>query len=225
MPPSTGCAQAAEAALYRHLRGLGMVEIPATRPGTPPAPDGASEDGEGVEAVLFRHADPHVLLHLLPVLDPARRARIFGGARALVVVARRAGGLRHALVPPGLPPAPPGLLRLTPEQYEALTRSRVAASHDRIAAFLRRNLPPQLAGMTDADLHETVVRAEPVGRSLGLRSEKALARWSYLMLLSGGQVAAMPEVRAALRDSPDPEVGVKALIDEAAAALRRGAAG
>ena len=59
----------AQTEIFRHLRGLGRVEIPAGHPG--PTPPGVSH-----EPVLFRHADPRVLAEVLPVLDPAQQEKL-----------------------------------------------------------------------------------------------------------------------------------------------------
>ncbi|PKP67213.1 MAG: hypothetical protein CVT86_02155, partial [Alphaproteobacteria bacterium HGW-Alphaproteobacteria-8] len=68
----------AKAAIFRHLRGLGMVEIPEAYPAPPRlrAP---------MERVIFRHADARVMARVLPVLEPDQRARLFGKTGALVL--------------------------------------------------------------------------------------------------------------------------------------------
>ena len=50
-------------ALYRYLRTIGLIQIPAraARPGAP-----------SHEAVVFRHADPNVMASILPLLDAAQ---------------------------------------------------------------------------------------------------------------------------------------------------------
>ena len=202
----------AKDAIFRHLRRLGMVEIPEGYP-KPPRPRAP------MERVLFRHADARVMARVLPVLDPAQRARLFGKAGAIVL--EIGGKLRRALVPAGLPLAPPGLLRLTAAQMDAISEAGKAQSHTRIAAYLRRNLPPQLEHLTDDELLVIADHSDGVGRNLGLKSEKAHARWAYLMMLTGGQIAVIPEVKAAFNQADDPDTCVKDLVAESAAALRK----
>ncbi|WP_157968939.1 DUF4123 domain-containing protein [Tropicimonas sp. IMCC34011] len=212
-------AASAEETAFRHIRGLGMVEIPRNRPdaGARTRAGGA----EGYEAVLFRHADPNVLVHLLPVMTPAQAARLLGEALAINFDATRNGGLRHAARPSDLPPAPTGLLRLELPQYNALTNARLHASHVRIAAYLAKHRLEGMEHLDEAALLDIAKRSDASGRPLGLKSEKAHSRWAYLMMMTGGQVAEDDTARDFVRSGPDPERRVRQLIDEAAAAIRR----
>mgnify|MGYP002633998734 CR=1 FL=1 len=205
---------AASDAIYHHLRGLGMVEVPMARPGR------TERTGPLVEKVLFRHADPHVLIDLLPVLDARQRARFWGAARAVVLDATRRGGLRRARAPKEAVLPAPGMLRLAPEQFAALEDRRAEASHARIGAWLSRHLPPQLATMQQDELAGIAAQSEPSGREMGLASEAALGRWTYLMLVTGGHVAEMADVTGAIRDAADAEAAVKAVMQATVADLR-----
>lgn len=208
-------ASHAKAAIFRHLRGLGMVEIPANypNPSNPRAP---------MERVLFRHADARVMARVLPVLEPAQRARLFGRAGAIVL--QQGGQLRRALVPADLPMAPPGFLRLSRAQMDQIAEVGKQESHQRILAYLRRTMPPEFASASDDQMNELIELSDTTGRNLGLKSEKAHARWAYLMLLSRGQIAEALEVQDALRNAADPDARVKALMSETAEALRNGGA-
>ncbi len=201
----------AKAAIFRHLRGLGMAEIPEGYP-NPPRPRAP------MERVLFRHADARVMARVLPVLEPDQRARLFGKAGALVLDV--GGSLRRALVPAGLPLAPPGFLRLTAEQMDAIGQSQLADSHKRIAAYLRKHIPEGFDQPDDLTLAAIVNQSDKVGRDLGVRSEKAHARWAYLMMLSNGDVGQMPDVRKKLLDAPSADLAVKELMDGTLIALR-----
>lgn len=203
----------AKAAIFRHLRGLGMVEIPANypKPSSPRAP---------MERVLFRHADARVMARVLPVLDPAQRARLFGHAGAIVL--QQGGQLRRALVPVDLPMAPPGFLRLSRVQMDQISEVGKHESHRRILSYLRRTMPPEFSVASDTQMMELIELSDTTGRNLGLKSEKAHCRWAYLMLLSRGQVADSPAVQEALRGSSSPDARVKALMSETAEALRNG---
>jgi len=206
------------ARIYRHLRGLGAVEIPA---GYPENRGGTAQ----LERVLFRHADPHVMAQVLPILNPAQRARVYGKAQAIVIDDIFGAGLRIARVPADLPVPQAGFLRLTADQMDAITQRRLSESHQRIAAYLRRTMPAEYRAASDDQLAELVHISDQTGRELGLRSEQAHCRWAYLMMLSRGAAADLPEVRAALLSAPDPDRRVKELMTEAAEALRNGAGG
>jgi hypothetical protein len=84
-------------------------------------------------------------------------------------------------------------------------------------------VPEQLAGMSDGQIAEIVAESDRVGRVLGIRSERAHARWAYLMMLSGGLAARTREATEFIRQGPNPDENVKILVDETAAAIRRGA--
>lgn len=210
-------AKYAGSMIYRHLRGLGMVEIPFGYPDQQP---GTTR----METVLFRHADPGVLAQVLPVLDDAQRARLYGKALAIVIDCARAGGLRIARVPDGLPMPPAGFLRLTAVQMDAITDRRVAIRQRQVTAFLRRTMPTEYQGASAEQLAELVQISDATGSQLGLKSTQAFCRWAYLMLLSRGQAAELPEVRAALLSASQPDARVKTLLAEAAEALREGGA-
>jgi len=202
------------ARIYRHLRGLGMVEIPAGWPDHP--------HPTRTERVLFRHADPHVLAQVLPVLDSVQRARLYGKARAIVIDDALGSGLRIARIPPDQPVPPGGFLRLKAAQMEAITDRRLSASHQRVADYLRRTMPPDYRAATDDQIAELVQISDQTGRELGLKSEQAHCRWAYLMMLSRGEAAHLPEVRETLISAADPDARVKDLMSEAAEALRNG---
>ncbi|MBL4916581.1 DUF4123 domain-containing protein [Szabonella alba] len=213
------------ARIFRHLRGLGKVEIPAGYP------DHAGRTGpehsrpDRYEQVLFRHADPHVLAQVLPVLTPVQRSRLYGKACAIVIDDPKGAGLRIARIPGDLPAPQAGFLRLTADQMDAITDRRLIESHQRIADYLRRTMPAEYRAASDDQLAELVQISDSTGRELGLRSEQAQCRWAYLMMLSRGAAADLPEVRETLLSAPDPDARVKELMTEAAEALRSEAGG
>ena len=203
-------------AIYRHLRGLGRVEIPAGHPG--PTPPGAS-----VEPVLFRHADPRVMAEVLPVLTPAQQARLYGRAAA-IVIDTPARGLRVARIPADLPPPAPGMLRLTAGQMDSILDRRRSDRQARVAAWLRRTMPPYYRQADDLQLSELVTLADRTGSAFGLRHDRAHMRWAWLMLVSRGQAAEVPEVRDFLHAAPDPDAAVAELMRATAASLRQASA-
>ena len=203
-----------EDALHRHLRSINLVVVAlpldeTTRDAADASAPDASEAGETIgphasraETVCFRHADPNVLASLLPLLDPAQFARIFGPADYIVMHAPDYGGPNRAPRPDDLPIAPAGLLRIREDQMAALEGARTQKSRRKIAAYLRKIDPAQTAAMSDGELVEFVQLSERSGRNLGLRSERAQGLWASMTLASHGRIANRPEVRAYLQ-TPD----------------------
>ena len=86
-----------ETALHRHLRTINIVRIPSES-----IPEDEPEKASDAEAdtdkparpafgnVLFRHYDPDVIASLLPLLDEAQFARMFGPATRIVMYSVRA---------------------------------------------------------------------------------------------------------------------------------------
>ncbi len=130
-----------EPALYRHLRTLNLVEIPAPPPAQDAAPDPFAT---AQRTVMFRHWDPGVLAMILPVLTPAQRARLFGPAVALAIAAPE--GALQAKRRADWPAPAHGRLALNEAQMQALSGAMTARSHRAIASYLRDAAPDQTRG-------------------------------------------------------------------------------
>ncbi len=178
----------AEPVLFRHLRSLNMAEIPS--------PDGAPE------MVLFRHWAPAVLAMLLPVLPPAQRARLFGPMRRLAFYDRLTGAALQAEPRADWPAPPRGFLRLSGAQMAQVGEAMAARSRLAIAAFLRGAAPQHTAGLDEACLLHAITQSEVSGRALGLRTERGLGRWAYLMLVSQGTIAESKPATAFMAAGP-----------------------
>ncbi|WP_155888452.1 DUF4123 domain-containing protein [Inquilinus limosus] len=205
---------AGDMALWRHLRTINEVLIPVES-----GPEAGSDPP--MERVLFRHWDPNVLASVLPLLDPAQFARVLGHACAVVMHAPDYGGLKEAPRSADLPPPPRGPLRLSAVQMMELQDAMVHASRLRIARFLKGQMPSEAVGITDEYLWRATLASEKSAAELNIRTEQGRARWTYLMVLSGGQAAALPEVRGFIGSGEaGPDAQVKALIQHTADALR-----
>lgn len=185
----------AKAGMFRHLRGLGMVEIPEGYP-KPPRPRAP------MERVLFRHADARVMARVLPVLGPDQRARLFGKAGALVLEVE--GKLRRALVPAGLPLAPPGFLRLTTEQMDAISDDLMADHVAVMSRFLRKHAPYETQSLSDEKLDRMSAAASKRGRQFGLQDGPSLLMFGMLVALTGGAALTAPEIEAAMTSADAP---------------------
>ncbi len=168
-------------AIYRHLRGLNMVEIPAGR-----------FDGEqpgartGYEAVLFRHADPEALNGVLEVLDTGQVARLFGPALALVARTPNANDPRLFEKPEDLPLPTRGMLRIASlEQYDAIAESRSTTLRARIAGALYDLEMDQHGLDADETFEDLAVIAESTGAQIGLESERAFILWAFCGAVAG----------------------------------------
>jgi hypothetical protein len=94
------------------------------------------------------------------------------------------------------------------------------ASRLRIARFLKGH-PPTHAPIDDTTAWTTTLTSEPSADALSISTETGRARWAYVMLLSDGQAARSPEIRAFLLDGADtPDNRVKALLANTVQILR-----
>jgi hypothetical protein len=192
-----------EASLWRHLRTLNMVLIPRQfLPDGPSRAAAAANDDDGLthEAVLFRHFDGNVLAEVLPVMDAAQFSRFFGPANALMFYspdhpASNGSHTRRAVLPDDVPPAVPGLLRLSDQQMRGIESARLDRASRRIANYLREAAPLQTQSFSDRELTLRAKQWATDARLHGVSSEAALGRWSYLELISGGAVGKSSEVK------------------------------
>jgi hypothetical protein len=212
-----------ETALHRHLRSINIVRIP-TENIPNDEPQTVSDVGAEIAKpqfgnVLFRHYDPEVMASLLPLLDEAQFARVFGPATRLVMFAEGNGGLRTAPRPENLPIAPRGQLTITAEQMEDLELSMMEARDARIATYLRNVAPDAAAELDDHRLALFVVESSASGRELGLTTERSQGFWSYMMLNSKGKIAKDETVRDYITSEPEtgtPDDKVYNLMSELA---------
>ncbi|MFF8803059.1 MULTISPECIES: DUF4123 domain-containing protein [unclassified Methylobacterium] len=207
--------------LYRHLRALNRVRIPAWAANGLAGP-ARSQSAETFETVLFRHWDPHVLGALMPVLEADQFARIMGAAEEIAFAAPDFGGLKRILKDASWPPASSGMLTIGSAQADALNQRRLEASRRRIAGYLRESAPVMTEHATDRQLLDFVRESERHGRALGLESEAAHGRWAYLMLRSEGRILHTPRAIAFIRTGDaHPDEQVRELLARTASAIRR----
>ncbi|WP_084459035.1 DUF4123 domain-containing protein [Advenella mimigardefordensis] len=228
------CA-AGEEALYRHLRSINMVMIPDDEPAPESeAAAGAADEADSADgaqppaspglreqSVMFRHYDPSVLASFLPLLNAGQFARLLGPATYLMMFAPDYGGARSVPRPDNLPISPRGPLRFSEQQMQELEQVRVDASQVKIVQFLRRNDSQHTAKMNDHELMRFVANADIKGRALGLRSERALGYWAWLLLGSNGAFAEQPFTREYLQGYPEdgsPDDKIYKLMDNLAQA-------
>src|SRR5690606_6036218 len=148
--------------------------------------------------VIFRHADANVMAQTLYALDAVELARFYGPADCLFFAPEPdwAGGRPwlQAPRPEGLPEPGRGALSLSMPTVERMQGMRQAYHRRRIAAYLRKVAPEQTQGMDDKALDAATAGFMAEARGYGVRSESAMGRWSYLQLLTGGQIGQQPAV-------------------------------
>jgi hypothetical protein len=191
------CCPDGQHVLFRHLRSINVVVIPAGQAG-----DADNNSNPASERhVFFRHYDPTVLALLLEILEPAQIARFMGPATQVVFFAPGSGPF-VAVRPEDLPPAPRGPLRFSTEQIAALEGRMLERSRSKIAEYLRDVAPTHTASLGDENLLAHVVRSEGAAREFGIHSERAVGQLAYLMLISNSRILEIPPARAFLANGP-----------------------
>lgn len=218
-----GNARLTEEVLHRHLRSINKIIIPsASEPATfsrqipETNEDIAGEKLEPTEAVrkteelvVFRHADPDVMMQILPVLDLDQAARLFGPADQIVFAPAViwGGGVKRARRPNDAV-SKARWLYLTGQNLSDIGDTRMlAARHRRIAVF-RRSAPHLLEGMNDQQALGFMEKHEMQARERGIKTERGFFQWTYLMSASNGEFIRSPEIGAYIKSgNPDARLG------------------
>ncbi len=140
-----------EEALWKHLRTINRVSIPQAY-ASPEMSAEELEKAENYETVLFRHADGNVLAPLMPEMDAAQFARLFGPASILLFPAPdhpswSGSIIRKAMKPEGAV-ADAGLLQFDTEQLAIVSQDTVRALNEKIFAYLEEHHPHSSEGET-----------------------------------------------------------------------------
>ncbi|PDT11912.1 hypothetical protein CO655_06620 [Rhizobium sp. M1] len=215
-------------ALFRHLRSINRVVIPRG-----PASDvfdggraeieaaaeentaeTANQRADAGEMVIFRHADPNVMMQVFPVLDEERALRLFGPADQIFFAPAPiwGGGVKRARRPAGRAFEGRGQLRLDRDMIAMIEDARMQASRRKVTAYLR-DVDPATAELTDAELMDRVLSYEASGTRLGLASERAHMKWAYLMSITNGGIQDSVEARDYFRlPSKHPDDAIDDLL-------------
>ena len=212
-----------EAALYRHLRTLNLVDVPVEQDiDDDDEPDQDERPAPRRRSVIFRHWDPNVLAQVQPLLDPVQKARLLGDASGLAYLPE-ASATREPrigwLTSDGAA-KPPGMLAFSEMQFAALTDTRIQESRHNIMAYLRDSAAEDLAEVSDAELYAMVVQAEASGNVIGLRSEHAHGLWAFLHVITGGESSQSREIRQHFyKAAEEPELVLQQVLDAVLAEL------
>jgi hypothetical protein len=155
--------------------------------------------------VLFRWYDSRVLNDLLPVLDLEERRPLFGPIATLWTEDPAGELVEHQAPAPG--PAitlPIGLFPIRPIIMTALTNRAERAMDQRIAAFLRKELPERTQKIEQPRLMAWIGRMRGRAATHSVITERGLMKWMLLAIFIGQEFDEKPVFRAVL-ESPDIE--------------------
>lgn len=156
---------------------------------TEPPPQFGPERTSPTETVIFRHADPNVMMQVFPVLDEAQALRLFGPAEQIFFSpdALWGGGVKRGRLPgadvSSAVVAGRGMLQLSPEMIALIEDARMQASRLKVLAYLR-DVHPATEALGENEMMERVMSYEAAGARLGLASERAHMKWAYLMSIT-----------------------------------------
>ena len=85
------------------------------------------------------------------------------------------------------------------DEMRGIEEFRFERSQLRIARYLRSVAPEQAQRLSDAELSRSTARWMEEAQSQGVKSEAALGRWSYLQLITMGEIGKRKEVTDYLR--------------------------
>lgn len=191
-----------ETALYKHLRSINRILVPDDR-----IEQNLATPLTRViyERVLFRHWDPNVMGALLPSFTEAQFSRVLGPAKAITMNATKYGGIKRLSNPGSFPPAPKGPLKITTTEIGKTNDLMGEATVTRISNYLRKVAPYQTAKMDNFELSKATQQYIKDGREYGVKSEAALARWSYMQVVTSGKLTQNPDVYKVMT-AKDPTV-------------------
>lgn len=206
-------------ALYRHLRGINKVLLPSSanidrgksyeRDPLARAPNQPNQVGH--DMVLFRHCDANVMAQVLPSLTYVNMSRVLGPASQILYSADADWGDKPLRLNRGedMPLSPPGPLKLSINEMQAIEKRRQSAARLRRRIYLKQTCPEETAGATNEAIEEHLRVSEETGKKLGLVSEGAQFRWAFMMCKTNGRIAQSPEALEFITtrgSSPDEQV-------------------
>lgn len=101
------------------------------------------------------------------------------------------------------------MIRIGAAQQAAIDEACKEGFHDRLVSWLREQLPEVTAALDDDQLKERIQAAEEEGAEYGIETERAIAKWTYLILVTSGKMSSLPGLReymAAPEPSPSEKV-------------------
>lgn len=215
------CEAGAEV-LYRHLRTINMVLYPTAAgkselkdyersPYAAAAKDSEDYDDLDFDRVIFRHADANVMAQIVPCVTAKTYARLLGPANWSVFVPDDDWSETAVFLGPRstLSPSDPGPLALQLAEVNAIEAFRQDKAWFRRVRYLRETTPDETKTASDGELLDYIKVCTDLGHQIGLKSEGAQCRWSYLMLVTRGAIARSNDVVSYIRQggsSPDEQI-------------------
>ena len=100
------------------------------------------------------------------------------------------------------------------EQLDAFTGFLDKAFQERVAAYLRRNLPEHTAGLDDEELYKRVDVWRARAARFGVTTQRAIAKWCFLAMVTSETFDEEPKLHEYLTDAtPDPTTKINTLMD------------
>ena len=205
-------------ALYRHLRTINMIQLPATANMARekayeqrPFKEEAEDEPSPYETVLFRHADANVMAQVLPSLSLESIARILGPAQQILYSPdadwhEKPMSVRKST---SMPVPRPGFLQLSMTEVQSIESARGLAARRRRVSYLVETCPAETQGATPEMLEQHLRVSEETGKKVGLVSEGAHCRWAFMMCKTNGRIAENPDAIGYItqrESSPDQRV-------------------
>jgi hypothetical protein len=108
------------------------------------------------------------------------------------------------------------------EQMAVLTDRANQLYRREVAAYLRRNLPIQTSSLDDQQLDERIAGWQSRAARYNVVTERAVAKWCYLALVTGDKFDEQPAIREYLSQSrPEPSMKMDNLMDALYIRLRQ----
>jgi hypothetical protein len=112
------------------------------------------------------------------------------------------------------------------EQLQVFEDAAQEAFRQRVATYLRKHLPEITAAITGEELDEKIVRYRTRAARHGAVSERAIAKWCFVSLVTTETFDDLPEIRDYLAEpTPEPSVKVDTLMDALYLRLRQAEGG
>ena len=111
-------------------------------------------------------------------------------------------------------------MRIRSEQLQTLDDAARADLYQRLAAYLRRQLPAATGGLSDSALLERIAAAAGKAVGYGVKTDAAVSEFVCISFAAGERFDEMPEVQAYLsQPSMTPDLKVRMLARQVVAFL------
>jgi hypothetical protein len=108
------------------------------------------------------------------------------------------------------------------EQLEVFASAEDKSFQERVAAYLRRNLPEHTAGLDNQELYNRISKWRTRAAGYGVTAERSIAKWCFLAMITRESFDQEPEMHKYLSEAtPDPATKIDSLMDALYVRLRQ----